>query len=506
MSKSTRSIFNAISAALFNLCNGLLGFVVTSLVIQRFGSDFNGVNSAANQIVNVLLVLEGGITVATNVALFKPFAKKDNDTVNSIVSATKNNFKKVGVIFLVVGIISALVYSGFVVSSLNREIICSIIVMAVIPSAVNLFFATKYRVVIQAHQKEYVISLISLITVCCGHAVNIISLLYFDINMIQVRIVTMVFALLQSLLLFLYCRRKFTDINFKCTPNYGLIKGTRDVMFLKITSALYSTLPTLSISMFSSAGSAVVSVYSVYNNIFLLIKSLVQSLIDGPRLSLGQLIAEGDKNRTYRQFILYEYTTIMALTLFLGVAGCLVLPFVRWYSIGFTDINYINYSMTVLLFLIAFFEMIHIPSGNYINMSGNFKTAKKIQIIATIILFLGSIIFSIIFDFYGIIISVLCTAIYLAVAEIYIVHKVYLKKCKEFLSMLIVNAVMMILIIFISTYVQGNATFSLLRLIINAIIIFIVTLVLVYSVNYLLFRKHLKEVLSKFSKMLVKRG
>ena len=52
------SFLNAISAMGLTLVNGLLGIVVTHFVIARFGSDFNGLNSTANQIVNVLLIID----------------------------------------------------------------------------------------------------------------------------------------------------------------------------------------------------------------------------------------------------------------------------------------------------------------------------------------------------------------------------------------------------------------------------------------------------------------
>ena len=59
-------MLNALSAIALTLVNGIFGIVVTRLVISRFGSDFNGLNSTANQIINVLLILEGGFTLASN--------------------------------------------------------------------------------------------------------------------------------------------------------------------------------------------------------------------------------------------------------------------------------------------------------------------------------------------------------------------------------------------------------------------------------------------------------
>ena len=93
--RNSFSLLNAISAMCLTITNGLLTIVVTRFILARFGSDFNGLNSTANQIVNVLLILEGGFTLASNVALFYPLTHGDYKQVNGILSATKKKFKKI---------------------------------------------------------------------------------------------------------------------------------------------------------------------------------------------------------------------------------------------------------------------------------------------------------------------------------------------------------------------------------------------------------------------------
>ena len=137
--KNKNSLLNAVTAMGLTLTNGLFGIVVTRFIIGCFGSDFNGLNSTANQIVNVLMIIEGGFTLASNVALFAPLSDKDYTTVNGILSATKKKFKKISLIFLAVGLVAAAVYAFIANSSLPREFIGTLIVMTVIPAAFNLF-------------------------------------------------------------------------------------------------------------------------------------------------------------------------------------------------------------------------------------------------------------------------------------------------------------------------------------------------------------------------------
>ena len=154
-SRSKNSILNAISAMALTLVNGLLGVVVTGMVIDKFGSDFNGINSTVNQIVNMLLILEGGFTVASNVSLFAPLTQGDFTLVNGILSATLKKFRKIALLFLGIGAAVSVAFGFLANSELNVEFIITVVLMAVVPAAFNLFYATTYRVLLQTQQKEY---------------------------------------------------------------------------------------------------------------------------------------------------------------------------------------------------------------------------------------------------------------------------------------------------------------------------------------------------------------
>ena len=158
LNKNKMSLLNAATAMAMTMVNGLLGIVVTWFVIAEFGDDFNGLNSTANQIVNLLLILEGGFTVASNVALFGPLGRQETDVVNGILSATRKKFRKIGALFLLIGLAVAAVYSFAVNSTLSWDFVFTLIVMTVVPAAFNLFYATTYRVLLQTQQNDIMIT------------------------------------------------------------------------------------------------------------------------------------------------------------------------------------------------------------------------------------------------------------------------------------------------------------------------------------------------------------
>ncbi len=446
MSKSKKSTLIALTAICSTLLNGLFGLVITKLIITTYGSDFNGLNSTASQFISMLLIIEGGFTLATNVALFKPLANSDYKSINKIMAATKVIFKKIGLYFLLIGIILSIGYAMVLKSDLPPMIIVLTLLMTVISTSFNLFYATKYRILLQTEQREYILNIIKIGTLVLSQ-VLIIVVIFSHGHMLLVRFVTMIGAIINSLLIGYACKKYYSFIDFNVEPNFKAIKGTKDVFIQKFTGMIYSTMPIVFIS--ATVGTLFASVYFVYNSVFTLLKSIIYSLINAPRMGLGKLIAEKNKEYVLKVFIQYEFIVINVMLCLLTTAAVLIIPFISIYTKGINDFEYVDGYIAMLLILITFFEIIHIPSGNIINMSGNFKIARKIQSIASAVLIIFMIFGNLIFGFYGILIAVMITAIILAVLEIGYVHRIYFRNLStNYFKILLPNVILAIIIVY----------------------------------------------------------
>ncbi len=436
-SRSKISLLNAITAIGMTLVNGLLGIVVTRFVIEAFGSDFNGLNSTANQIINVLLVLEGGFTMASNVALFGPMTKGDYTLVNGVLAATRSKFRKLGLLFLSVGLAVAVVYGLTVNSALPAEFVMTVVAMTVIPAAFNLFYATTYRVLLQSQQKEYVINLITICTLALGHTANIV-MIKLGGPMWMVRLNTMVSALLNSLLIAFYVKSRARFLDLQAPPKPELIKGTNDVMVQRITGVVYNSAPIVFLSLSPTGGTLLASVYAVYNNVFTMLKALLHGVIDAPRLSFGQMLTEKKREDVWHMFAQYEYAAFFAIFVMLSTCCTLIMPFMGLYMEGITDANYYDNTIAILMVLIAAAEMLHIPSGHLINMAGEFRISKIFQLIACVVLLISMTVGGSLWGVYGMLAAILLVAVLLAVLELGYIHtRFFHKKWSALLRMLL---------------------------------------------------------------------
>ena len=420
--RSIYSLLNAFSAICLTLVNGLLGIVVTRLVIEHFGSDFNGLNSTANQVVHVLMIVEGGFTTASNVALFAPCIAKDYDTVNGIMAATRKKFRQIGIMFFTVGTVIAIGYAMIANSALDREFIFTVIMMTMIPPAFNLYYAITYRVLLQAQQKEYVYSFTTACTIGLGHISNIVMILNNG-PMWMVRVNTMTFAILNVIVLAGLVKRANIFLNLdKVEPRPDLIKGTSDVMAQRITSVIYDSSPLVFLSASPTGGTVLASVYAVYNNVFIIIKSLIRGAIDAPRLSIGQILTQRKREDVWPVFAQYQYAAFSVVFVLLTTTCALIMPFVRLYTDGITDAQYTDVRIAVLMVIISTAEMIHMPSSHLLNMAGEFKVCRNIQISTCVVLLITMTVGGILWGVYGMLFSLLTVTFVLDMLEMGYVH------------------------------------------------------------------------------------
>lgn len=425
LNKSNRSMYNAISGMSLTLINGLLGLIVTKIVISAYGSDFNGINSTANQLVNMLLILEGGFTLATSVALFKPISEGNQQLVNGIMSATKKTFIRLGSIFLVVGVVIAIGFSFIVKSNLPSITIIQVFLITVSTTGFTLIYETKYRIILQSNQKDYLVNLIRIVAIIVSQ-ILVIIVIRFRLDMILVRLITSLGIMASSFWIAYVCKNQFPDLTFNQPPKFEAVKGTTDIFIAKFTGLLYKSAPIIFISV--TSGAVFASVYAVYNSIFLLLKGLLFSFSSAPRIAMGHLILEKSRQYVYEIFIEYEFMVNQTMLVFLSCAAVLIMPFMDVYTYNVTDVVYKNWFVAIFLILATYFDAIHLPAGTMINMAGQFRIGRNIQLTTAIVLIFSLSLGYFLWDFEGVMFSILFTASLLAVLEIDVVYRIYFDK------------------------------------------------------------------------------
>lgn len=489
-SKLISSILNALVTVISTFITSLLGLISTKLVLQYYGSDLNGIVATGNQLINILLIIEGGVTLAINVSLFEPYVNKIYDKLNSIMMAAKKTYSKIGITLLSIGIVISIIYTFFIKSSIDSITIILIFSLTILSSAFNIGYVIKYRIMYQVSQTEYRINTLNIFVNLISSIVYII-LLYSRANIILVRASLCFFSILNGFIISLLFKKDFKFIQFKGKPDYSALTGTKDIIIQKFLNILYTTTPTMYISSFLSTVQT--SIYSVYYSIFNIIRVFLQSIVSSPINGFGQLLVE-DKQRAKHKYIIYEFLILIITTCLVGSLIIVIVPFIKLYTAGISDANYINFYIAILMGIILFLEIIHLPAGNIINITGNFTIAKNIQMISCVILVISMLIFGLYFNMNGVLISLLITNVVLCILEIGFVHV-------QILNINLLNSIkcfvtnFLIIILSIIVGIKLDITFNnYVYFVIIGFLVFITISILTIIINYIFNKKELNGI------------
>ena len=166
--RTARFVQNTLSTALYQLTAMVMGFITPRLMILYYGSEINGLIVSVTEFLTYFKMLEAGLAASVNVALYEPLARHDHQAVSGIASAARLFYNAAGWMFTGLTVAFTIAYPFFVpVRDLNGLPVSHLSVMVLIlamglSGMLEFFTMARYRVLIAADQRTYVVSLASM--------------------------------------------------------------------------------------------------------------------------------------------------------------------------------------------------------------------------------------------------------------------------------------------------------------------------------------------------------
>ncbi len=184
--KVKRSIKNLIFGIISQFVVVAFGVLIPRLFLVHFGSEVNGLISSISQIVVYLSLLEAGVGAASLQALYRQVANADKKSINEILSATSDYYKKTGVYYFLCVIAIAVLYPVFVHSTISWSTTMLVILLTGLGGAFNYYFQGTYSIFVTAIGKSYVDTLIvTVINILTSISRIILIIQGFNIIIIQ---------------------------------------------------------------------------------------------------------------------------------------------------------------------------------------------------------------------------------------------------------------------------------------------------------------------------------
>lgn len=355
-----------------------LGILVPRFILKSYGDEANGLINAVGQIFVYLALIEGGIGQASLQALYKPVVENDKKSISSILTTTRNTYRKLTLIYCVFVVIIAVAYPFFVhvedASSLHffgstYFAIMSIILVQGLSGAITFFLVATIRQLMIADGSNYIIVNITTLIKILTSILKIV-LINIGINIVLLQIVYLAMSALEALIYIIIIKTRYGWINWHAEKNQEVIKERKYFVVHEISNVVFNSTDIFILSIFCDL--KVASVYAIFNMVFSALNTLISQVHSGCFFILGQEYKkEGNSYETVHD--IYD-TCYMALVFALiSVAYLLINPFISLYTKGVTDINYMDQSLALLFCLIQLLSCCRITSSNLIKIAGHAK-------------------------------------------------------------------------------------------------------------------------------------
>ena len=491
--RGKKAIINIISSLLLQAITIVCGLIVPRLIIGTFGSETNGLITSITQFLAYITLLESGIGPVIKAVLYKPIAQKNKETIEKILKTSEKFFRRISYIFIIYVIILCIAFPIIMREQFDAVYTVSLVLIISIGTFAEYFFGMTYRLYLQAEQKTYVVSVIQMI----GYVLNtilVIVLVKVGSNIQVVKLASAAVFILRPVLQNWYVKRKY-NINLKGIKDDYKLDQKWDGLAQHIASVIHNNTDVAILTLLATAKD--VSVYAVYNLVVNGIRQLIQSFSNGIDATFGDMIAKDETDHLQKSFKIYEFFFNTIITIAFTCTFILIIPFVKVYTHGITDYNYILPAFAFIIVSAEFMWAIRQPYNALIKGKGHFRETRVGAWIEVAINITLSLLLVKPLGMVGVAIGTVAAMTYRTIEYMYHASK-YILKRKSFIAFVKMGiAILEIAFVIFITYLlpQFNGL-TYMSWFIYAIKVAAITGVVVLLVNSIIYKKERKNAIN----------
>lgn len=357
------------------------GFIVPRLILGAFGSTVNGLIGSISQFLGLISYLELGMGTVVQSALYAPLAQNNADEISRVMSSASKFFKTLGRILFFYVIVLVFAYPTKVHTQFSFWYVALIILALSINSFAQYYFGIVNATFLRAAQVGYIYDFLSVL----AYTINIVlsfAIIHMRGSIQLLEFVTACVYLIRPLYIFLYVRNNYS-INYNIQYKVEPIKQKWNGVAQHFSAIVIDGTDIVVLTLFSTLQN--VSVYNVYNMVVVGVRTLVLSITHGVSAHFGKMIAEGNQEKLFNDFKEMDWILNTVSVIIFGCTSVLIVPFVRIYTKGVNDTNYIVPGFAILITLAQLFRCIRLPYNVVILSAGHFKQTQCNYIIAAFV-------------------------------------------------------------------------------------------------------------------------
>lgn len=355
------------------------GLIIPHLIMKYYGSEMNGMVASITQFITYAALIELGIGNSSIIALYKPLADKNYEGISSIVTQSKKMYLNSAYIYVVIILLIAMLYPHLYPTRFSFLFIFDLVLCIGAVNAVDYFFLGKYKVLLIADQKYYILNWIRTMATVVTTFISAI-LLIKGYNILYAKAVAVIVHVIEAVLVAIYVRQQYPLVTYHAKKKYKIEQRWNALIHQLCSAVTYNTDLVVLTLCLPNHSLLEISVYSVYAMVAGLVTNIVNVLTTGMSASFGNMLAKGEDETVRKTFDIYEFFYFVILFIMYSCFAVLILPFVSCYTRGLEDVNYVRWAVALLFTFNGLTAQLKEVSGVVINAAGKYRETQKYAI------------------------------------------------------------------------------------------------------------------------------
>ena len=365
-----------------------VGIIVPRMIMTGYGSDMNGILSTLGQIFTYLSLLGAGVNQSSKNALYSPVKSNERDKISEVISVTQGYFNRITAYYGICVLLISAVEPFLLKTTIPRFDVFLIILLEGVASVISIRFIESYNALLAVDGRGYFISAVSLINKLAVYLIKIVFVL-MGVNIILLQVGGVILALLRVAVYKNYINRHYSWLTIRKADRLEQLKDRNSFFITQIAWTVFSSTDMILLSMLLDTKLS--SVYTVYNMIFANLALLLNEVYFNVSFLLGRTYSESRKE--YEKYHdAFASVFLGAMTIMMCISVILCIPFVKLYTKGINDANYIYQSLPVLFAIVQLLSWSRYVPGNLTGLAGYARQTSYISVAEAVVNIVVSLI------------------------------------------------------------------------------------------------------------------
>lgn len=496
MTRSKKIKLNAIAGLFKQLITVICGFVLPRFILQSYGSDVNGLLSSVTQFLGFIGFLDMGIGPVIQSNLYKPLSNKNEIEISKILRSCTKFFRTLAKIFAVYIVVLLIIYPTYINSTFDYFFTASLIIILSISSMSEYLFGISYQLLLNADQLAFIQLGVQSVATILNTIISIL-LMKLGASIQVVKLVAALVYLIRPVTLMIYVKRNY-NIDYKITYDVEPIKQKWNGFAQHLAGVVVANTDVMVLTSFSTLSN--VSVYSIYYMVVKGVSDIIMTTVTGLEALWGNMLAKNEMDQLLKSYDRIEWMLHSITTLIFTVAGILIVPFVKVYTLGIMDANYDVPAFAAVLVCAYGMQCIRVPYFRIIKAAGHYKETQNGSFVQMTLNLVVSIILVQKYGLIGVAVGTLVAMVYhTAYFAIYNSKNITNRSIIIFIKNMIFDLVVCISIVASTSWIRLTS-FSYYGWILMAVEVFSIALIVCLFLNFIFHREKMINAFKAITK------